>query len=627
MFSIMRRLLIFSISVVMIFLLNSCALDLNSIFAANQVIQKPLLHPVTPAQATVRITYNGNGNDSGTAPVDDHEYMPEDMATVMGNTSGLSLKDHTFAGWNTKPDGSGTWYRASDRTPLIFRAGDRDITFYAIWVKDVFIKAGENYTGSLKDCAVHVGEGGKWDMKDNSTVMYLDVDGLVFDDNRVVTDSIRSNGYNAYYDEDQTQNSQLKLRTYELPGGGKLMPKMPDDVDASVNGARCSNGIAKDYSGEDITVNKNYINTSAVLARDAGVAIIRHAGIIASCTGMTMDAVYDPAVRWGLGSALYSYTAGVVIAEDVRINVGGDASSGACALYQGFIKLTNSKIICDDPNGKARGVQVSYGGRMDIENLSLETRTEKGALIIAGPGGGSIRAKNVTGVAHGKGSTCINSYEYGEIDVQGADLRAEDASAVIIGAKGEVAVKDSSLTSKTTAVRVLPDIDGFHDSGTGTFINTKIISGGDAFYFNGQSADITVQDGTTIEFPKEGKLIRADSKRIGATKKTQPINASFTAANVKIQGDVKIAEDGTVLKFRLQDGSTYKGAVFGASISIDDTSEWIVTETCIIAGIDSFSASHIICAKGMRVYYDASINDVGTIKLNGGGELAPIQGS
>jgi hypothetical protein len=628
--SIGRCLFITILSVVTIVVLNSCALDLNSVFGISQVVTKPSPQQASPPPAVVRITYNGNGNDSGTEPVDDHEYMPEDMATVMDNTGGLGLKDHAFAGWNTKPDGSGTWYKTTGRTPQLFKVWDRGVMLYAVWSKDIFIKAGENYTGAFKDCAVHIGTGGVWEMKDNSTLMYLDVSDLVFDNNRIVTDSIRSNGYNIYYDEDQAQNSIFGLRTYELPGGGKLMPKIPHDVEASINAVHYSIGIAKDFSGKDVNVNKNYLNSSAILAKDGGVSIIRHAGITASCSGVPMNVPYDPMARWGLGSALYSCTSGVLVAEDVRINVGGDASSGACALYQGFIKLTNSKINCDNPGGKARGLQVSYGGRMDIENLSLDTQTERGTLLAAGPGGGSIRAKNVTGVAHGKGSACIDSYQYGEIDVKGSNLKAEDESAVIIGAKGEVTVKDSSLASNTIAVRIVPLIESFHASGTGTFVNTKIISGGDAFYFNGQSAVIIVQDGTVIEFPKDCKLIRADSKKIdnqNPKKKSEAINASFTAVNVKLQGDVKVAEDGTILKFSLQEGTTYKGAVFGASVSIDDTSEWIVTETCIIAGIDSFSASHITCPKGMRIYYDATINNVGTVKLPGGGELAPVQES
>jgi hypothetical protein len=620
-----RYLITVPIIMVMSVLLNACTFDLNNILG----VRKDTVKPAAPPSA-VRITYNGNGHDNGTAPADEHEYNTGEMAMIMDNPGGLALTGHTFAGWNTKPDGSGTVYRASRRTPQGFTLGDKDLTLYAVWSKDFYIKAGEIYTGQITGSAVHIDAGGVWEVKGNSTLMYLDAGDLAFDGSKLVTVSVKSNGYSIYYDEDQAQNGLLGRRTYELPGGGKLMPKLPHDVETSMNAVHYIDGTAKGYVNEKISIENNFLNRSAVLVKNGGVATIEHSAITSSSSNVPMDVSYDPAARWGPGSALYSCMAGVLVADDVKITVKDGASAGACALYLGFLKLTNSAITCNDWAGRSNGVQASYGGRIDMENVVFETSTETGSLFIAGPGGGSIRTKNVTGVAHGKGSACINSYEYGEIVVQGSSLKSEDESVVLIGAKGEVTVKDSTLTSNTIAVRILADIERFRASGTGAFTNTKIISGGDAFYFNGQSADITVQDGTVIEFPKDCKLIRADSKRIGdqgSKKRPEPINASFTAAKVELQGDVKVAEDGTIFKFALQEGTTYKGAIFGASVSIDDSSEWTVTETCIIAGIDSLSASHITCPKGMRVYYDASINDVGTVKLNGGGELAPIQES
>jgi hypothetical protein len=612
-------------TVVMVFLLNSCAFDLYDVLGIRKVVVKP-----SPPPTAVRITYNGNGNDSGTAPSDDHEYKPGEIASIMSNTGGLALTGHSFAGWNTKPDGSGIGLEAPIRSPGGFSAGDRDVTLYAVWSKDVYIRAGETYTGAIKGSAVHMAPGGLWDMKGNSSVMFLDVEGLAIEGKDIVTDYIRSNGYNIYFNEDLEQNGIFGLKTYGLPGGGKLMPMLPHEVEASINAVHYVDGTSRNCQDEEISIGGSCLNRSGVFVRNGGFATIKHSTIVVSSMDDLLDWSPDAVARWGLGSALYAYFTGVLSADDIKITVRGEASAGAYASYQGYLKLTNSSILCNDAGGKGQGVQVSYGGRMDLEKVTIETQTENGFVLMTGPGGGAIRAKNVTGLARGKGSACIGTGEYGEIYLEGSNMRSENGSAVVISEGGDATLKDCTLISAETAIMIHPSGKGASTTGTGTFINTKISSGGDAFSYNGMSAEVTVQDGTTVEFPKDCKLIKADSKNgseKSSTEKSEPVKGSFTAMNVTLQGDVKVAEDGTIFKLLLREGTNYKGAVFGASVSIDDTSEWTVTETCIIAGIDFFSASHINCSKGLRVYYDASINDVGTVKLNGGGELAPIQES
>jgi hypothetical protein len=50
---------------------------------------------------TFKVTYNGNGNDSGTVPVDSNAYEEGATVTVLGNTGYLSKIGYTFSCWNT----------------------------------------------------------------------------------------------------------------------------------------------------------------------------------------------------------------------------------------------------------------------------------------------------------------------------------------------------------------------------------------------------------------------------------------------------------------------------------------------------------------------------------------------
>jgi type IV pilus modification protein PilV len=75
-----------------------------------------------------RVTYSGNNNTGGTAPVDSSTYAAGQTVTVRENTGLLERSGYTFAGWNTLADGTGQDY-AGGNTFVI--SGDK--TLYAKW--------------------------------------------------------------------------------------------------------------------------------------------------------------------------------------------------------------------------------------------------------------------------------------------------------------------------------------------------------------------------------------------------------------------------------------------------------------------------------------------------------------
>jgi uncharacterized repeat protein (TIGR02543 family) len=77
------------------------------------------------------VTYNGNGQTAGTAPVDAVLYSLNDWVTVLGNDGAdpLEKTGYVFTGWNTKSDGTGSTYVKDSQ----FQMGTGDVTLYAIW--------------------------------------------------------------------------------------------------------------------------------------------------------------------------------------------------------------------------------------------------------------------------------------------------------------------------------------------------------------------------------------------------------------------------------------------------------------------------------------------------------------
>ncbi|WP_164716673.1 S-layer homology domain-containing protein [Paenibacillus whitsoniae] len=72
------------------------------------------------------VTYNGNGNTSGTVP-GKIAYKPNESAVVAGQGS-LLKTNNTFAGWATSPTATTAVYAAGDTIPMT-----QSISLYAVW--------------------------------------------------------------------------------------------------------------------------------------------------------------------------------------------------------------------------------------------------------------------------------------------------------------------------------------------------------------------------------------------------------------------------------------------------------------------------------------------------------------
>ena len=75
------------------------------------------------------VTYNGNGEDSGSPPSDNNLYENGDYAIIAGGGT-LVKAGYVLGSWNTAADGSGTDYDEGD-TMLM---GYDDVTLYAQWI-------------------------------------------------------------------------------------------------------------------------------------------------------------------------------------------------------------------------------------------------------------------------------------------------------------------------------------------------------------------------------------------------------------------------------------------------------------------------------------------------------------
>ena len=109
-------------------LVISYSLSIIFIIIINFIIScsNPKIDEVLP----LHVLYDGNENTGGSVPIDDTDYAPGDIVTVLGNTGNLVCTGFpSFSCWNTLPDGSGVDYTEGQT----FTINDADVTLYAQW--------------------------------------------------------------------------------------------------------------------------------------------------------------------------------------------------------------------------------------------------------------------------------------------------------------------------------------------------------------------------------------------------------------------------------------------------------------------------------------------------------------
>jgi uncharacterized repeat protein (TIGR02543 family) len=85
-----------------------------------------------PIITSYSVTYNGNGADGGTEPIDNHEYDKDEEVTVLGNT--FTKTGYTFTDWNTQADGEGDSFEENST----FLMPANDVTLYAQWAINTY---------------------------------------------------------------------------------------------------------------------------------------------------------------------------------------------------------------------------------------------------------------------------------------------------------------------------------------------------------------------------------------------------------------------------------------------------------------------------------------------------------
>ena len=88
--------------------------------------------------ATYSLTYDGNGKTVGISPFIAARYAAGSTVTVLDNFGDMAKEGFFFVGWNTKADGSGSYFAPGST----YTVGNADCVLYAQWADESLTKGG-----------------------------------------------------------------------------------------------------------------------------------------------------------------------------------------------------------------------------------------------------------------------------------------------------------------------------------------------------------------------------------------------------------------------------------------------------------------------------------------------------
>jgi uncharacterized repeat protein (TIGR02543 family) len=372
-----------------------------------QLVQGTCNAPGSSSALAYGITYNGNGNTSGTAPAG-QAVRAFSVATLASNAGNLAKTGFTFAGWNTAANGSGSNYAVGTSV-----SPSRGITLYAQWNSTI------TFNGNGQTSAPATVPAAVLTTSDASRTFLLNVG------TSLLKTGLSFSGWNTAADGSGT--NYAGGASYTSTGNATLYAIFRPTITYNANGASSGTVPASTLGpvpGTTCTVDPGYTNCKIFTYTGSDQTFTVPSDIDAT-KGIRVEA-------WGAGGG-------------GSIAYYGDPGGGA----GGYSKVTLTtptsgevlKVVVGQ-GGLVRDQTVQYGGG-GVGGLGGEVGSSGGGysgiftgttpLIISGGGGGTSPGSGANGTPGGGGGANQNG---GQAGTAGAAGRGGTNSAGGAGATG-----------------------------------------------------------------------------------------------------------------------------------------------------------------------------------------------
>ena len=291
-------------------------------------------------------------------------------------------------------------------------------------------------------------------------------------------------------------------------------------------------------------------------------------------------------------------------------------------------KATASKTVSKNSktfsgSGSARGLDATYGGTINADNVTVSTAGNSCASLATDRGEGTVTAKNSTLSTKGTGSPVI--YSTGKISISNTTGTASGSQMVVIEGKNSATVTNSKLTASgqgnrnnvdNSGIMIYQSMSGDASTGTGTFTaknSTLSVSKNSSYYKKAPMFFVTNTDAvinltnTKLSYGSNTLLsVKGTSEwgQSGSNGGTVKLNASKQT----LSGNISLDKLST-LTMKLNNSCTYTGTINAKntakkiSLTLDSSSKIKLTGDSYVTSLNDADSSYSnIDFNGYKLY-------------------------
>ena len=358
---------------------------------------------------------------------------------------------------------------------------------------------------------------------------------------------------------------------------------------------------------------------SAIKVSDGGNATIENSTITKSGDSTNTE-----------NSEFYGVNAGVLTISNSTTTIRNSnittSAKGANAL---FATGTDAKVYVSDTTIKttgersARGLDATYGGYIEADNVTISTVGGSCATLATDRGEGTVIAKNSKLYTKGAGSPVI--YSTGDITVENTTGTATGSQMCVIEGKNTATVTNSTLSCNGTGnrnnvdqagVMIYQSMSGDAGEGTGTFnatgSNLEILSNSSEyktapFFFVTNTKAVINLENNTLKYGS-GILLKVAATSEWGKSGSNGGQVTLNAKKQELEGNIEVDNISTA-EINLKENSSLKGAINNKNtakqikLTLDKSSSLTLTgDTYVTSLTDADTSYSNINFNGYKLY-------------------------
>ncbi|MDY6268334.1 MAG: proline-rich domain-containing protein [Selenomonadaceae bacterium] len=404
------------------------------------------------------------------------------------------------------------------------------------------------------------------------------------------------------------------------PQGGPQQGKSASELTAT----KIVDGETATLSGE--TYEATETDANAVLVRNNGTLALSQATL-----AKTGDSSSADASNFTGQNAIFLTADSTATLSDLTLTSDADGANAVFATGE-TAKVTAKHLKIHTKNNSSRGLDATYGGTIEAEDVDITTEGEHCAALATDRGEGTVTVHDGTFATSGQGSP--NVYSTGAISVYDSTGKAMASEIAVVEGKNSIVLDGVDLTgSKDHGVMLYQSFSGDAGVGEASFSakdsTLRNLSDGPMFFVTNTKAKASL---TSVELQQAGSvLVNVAASRWGTTGANGG-DFTLSAREQVLTGDVK-ADALSSITLQLGDAADYEGAfnadntAKNAAITLTSAAKWTLTSDAYVTTIaDAAKDFENIASNGHNIYYDASAATAlggKTYDLPGGGKLLP----